>query len=143
MQTFLPYKNFRESAKSLDYRRLGKQRVECLQILKAHTQEGYGWKNHPATKMWVGYTKALAEYAVVICDEWISRGYKDTCRQKILDIVSIDGDIEYPPWLGDERVHASHRANLLRKDMNYYGQHSWSEDPNTEYYWPTEENNDI
>lgn len=33
MQTFLPYPNFVESAKCLDDKRLGKQRVECLQIL--------------------------------------------------------------------------------------------------------------
>lgn len=33
MQTFLPYPSGRKSAKVLDNRRLGKQRVECLQIL--------------------------------------------------------------------------------------------------------------
>ena len=32
MQTFLPYQNFIKSAKCLDYKRLGKQRVEALQI---------------------------------------------------------------------------------------------------------------
>ena len=35
MQTFLPYPDFAESAKVLDNKRLGKQRVECLQIMKA------------------------------------------------------------------------------------------------------------
>lgn len=34
MQTFLPYPDFIRSAQCLDNRRLGKQRVECLQILK-------------------------------------------------------------------------------------------------------------
>lgn len=34
MQTFLPYASFVASAKCLDNKRLGKQRVECLQILK-------------------------------------------------------------------------------------------------------------
>lgn len=33
MQTFLPYPDFNESARVLDDKRLGKQRVECLQIL--------------------------------------------------------------------------------------------------------------
>ena len=50
MQTFLPFKSFQKTAKCLDYRRLGKQRVETMQILKALSQENYGWKNHPATK---------------------------------------------------------------------------------------------
>ena len=35
MQTFLPYPSFEQSARVLDNRRLGKQRVECLQILQA------------------------------------------------------------------------------------------------------------
>jgi len=34
MQTFLPYDNFSMSARVLDNKRLGKQRVEALQILK-------------------------------------------------------------------------------------------------------------
>ncbi len=52
MQTFLPYPDFKRSAKVLDYRRLGKQRVEALQILKALQVENYGWRNHPIVKMW-------------------------------------------------------------------------------------------
>jgi hypothetical protein len=35
MQTFLPYPDFAKSAAVLDNKRLGKQRVECLQILTA------------------------------------------------------------------------------------------------------------
>lgn len=34
MNTFLPYPSFKDSAKCLDNKRLGKQRVECLQILR-------------------------------------------------------------------------------------------------------------
>ena len=34
MQTFLPYSNFQKTAEVLDYRRLGKQRVEGMQIIK-------------------------------------------------------------------------------------------------------------
>ena len=52
MQTFLPYKSFVKSAQCLDNKRLGKQRVEAMQILKSIYIEDYGWKNHPATKMW-------------------------------------------------------------------------------------------
>ena len=39
MQTFLPYKSFEESAKVLDWRRLGKQRVEGMQIINAIEQK--------------------------------------------------------------------------------------------------------
>ena len=41
MQTFLPYPSFEETASILDYRRLGKQRVEGFQILNIITQPLY------------------------------------------------------------------------------------------------------
>ena len=64
MQTFLPHSNFRKTARYLDYRRLGKQRVEAYQILNVLTgkSKGNGWKNHPAVKMWKGYENALKLY---------------------------------------------------------------------------------
>ncbi len=37
MQTFLPYKSFENSVKSLDYRRLGKQIVEANKYNRAPT----------------------------------------------------------------------------------------------------------
>ena len=64
MQTFLPYADFKDSAKCLDFRRLGKQRVEAKQILDIITgvNPTSRWRNHPAVKMWQGYEKALLLY---------------------------------------------------------------------------------
>lgn len=84
MQTFLPYPNFSGSAEVLDPRRLGKQRVEAMQILRALTRPVYGWKHHPAVLMWRGHEEALGAYAVAICREWCRRGHADTCETKIL-----------------------------------------------------------
>lgn len=134
MQTFLPYKSFVETAKCLDWRRLGKQRVEALQLLNA-LRDGGGWINHPATKMWRDHSNALIEYGVVICDEWIARGFEDTCRAKIL--AHKTGDAVLPSWLGDSAFHASHRSNLLRKDSKWYGQFGWTEPSDLPYVWPT------
>ncbi|HZE02498.1 MAG TPA: MSMEG_6728 family protein, partial [Pseudonocardiaceae bacterium] len=83
MQTFLPYPDFAASAVALDRRRLGKQRVEALQILRALTRERYGWKHHPAVRMWAGYEEALACYAMEICAEWVRRGHADSCAASI------------------------------------------------------------
>lgn len=138
MQTFVPYDSAQKSASVLDRQRLGKQRVEVIQILKALTFGG-GWSNHPATKMWTGHEVALINYGVAICDEWIDRNYKDTCRGKILDFLEhYDASQDtWPAWWGDENVHASHRANLLRKDPDFYGAFGWSESPELPYIWPT------
>src|SRR5947208_1979490 len=43
MQTFLPYADFERSARVLDRKRLGKQRVETIQVVRALTRPGYGW----------------------------------------------------------------------------------------------------
>lgn len=134
MQTFLPYPSFKESARVLDNRRLGKQRVECKQILRAIQGKTAGWINHPAVKMWAGHEGSLCEYALAICDEWIARGFNDTIREWF-----IEEDIEpcnAPVWLNDPGFHASHRSNLLRKDPEHYGKFGWVENPDIPYIWP-------
>lgn len=145
MQTFLPYQDYQQSAKVLDRARLGKQRVENLQIMKALVLPDYGWQNHPAVKMWEGYELALYHYQIAICNEWKARGYKDTCLVKTKDIYT-KCKLRHPRapwWIYKEKLYASHRSNLLRKDPNWYGQFGWKEPDNLEYYWPTkEENND-
>lgn len=84
MQTFLPYDSYVESARCLDDKRLGKQRVECKQILLAlgvsvgeHVPKSSSWRNHPAVRMWRGHEFELCRYSQCICDEWRRRGFKD------------------------------------------------------------------
>lgn len=133
MQTFLPYPNFQKSAEVLDFRRLGKQRSEALTIYRA-IKDGNGWSNHPATKMWRGYTQALKLYHDTIIREWIDRGYENN-----MDIFKVKSPLEFPDWLGDERLHHSHKSNLIRKDPDYYTQFNWKVPENLDYFWPTNE----
>lgn len=141
MQTFMPVNGFVNSAQVLDYRRLGKQRVEALQILRTLLGESKGWANHPAVKMWKGHEGSLIFYGYVMCQEWKRRGYKDTCEQKFLSYRNhrTAKNICPPKWCGNEEFHASHRSNLLRKDPVWYGQFGWKEPDNLPYYWPTKE----
>lgn len=134
MQTFLPYKNFVKSAECLDYRRLGKQRVEAFQILNALDGKSKGWVNHPATRMWRGYEDALKLYHNVCIEEWVKRGYKNTMQLK-----DVPEDLEMPWWLGDEKLHASHRSKLLEKDFDYYSVFNWLEKPGMAYWWPIDD----
>lgn len=130
MQTFLPYFDFLTTARCLDYRRLGKQRVETLQILKA-LKHGGAWSNHPATLMWKGFENALAEYGNYTIAEWIRRGYKNTMK-----FFPINGEIVYPSWLGLDSFHSSHRAALLFKNPTFYKNFNWKESPELSYIWP-------
>lgn len=130
MQTFLPYPDVARSAAVLDDRRLGKQRVETLQILRALCLEGYGWSSHPAVTMWRGHLPALVAYGIAVVDAWVGRGYADTTRPLIAEFAHPDGPRPadelvaagtFPPWWGDPALHRSHRSALLRKDPAHYG----------------------
>lgn len=151
MQTFVPYgTDFYATARCLDDRRLGKQRVEAYQILRALLNKSQGWKNHPATKMWYGYEQALVIYTQIICGEWVARGYKDTVNDKVTELAGQmfngeHGFFEpltneyhylsfergwcstpvqtwwYPLWLQNEDLVASHRSNLVHKFPEHYG----------------------
>lgn len=134
MQTFLPYPNFIQSAKCLDYKRLGKQRVEAMQLVNV-LNRGHGpWSNHPAALMWKSYEDALKLYHNIVVQEWINRGYKNNMKFYNVEFCVM------PPWLGDEAFHASHRSNLLRKNSEFYGQYCWTEPTDLPYIWPTKNN---
>jgi len=132
MQTFLPYKDFQKSLESLDYRRLGKQRVEAMQILNIllNRTDRPGWRNHPIVRMWDRYEPALQMYHNMCIREWIKQGYNNNMKLEV-----ITEPIMYPDWVGNEKFHSSHRANLLRKDYGYYSQFGWKENSELPYVW--------
>ena len=148
MQTFLPYigdprdpmEIYEESAGLLDQQRLGKQRVENLQIMQTLVS-GSRYLNHPAVKMWRGHEWSLLQYQKAICEEWIHNfGFKDTCLVKTMAVYfrHSDGHDNHapPPWLGDPDFHRAHQSNLLRKDPAYYGKWFPGVPDDLPYIWP-------
>lgn len=146
MQTFLPLPGYVASAKVLDNKRLGKQRVECKQILRAlgmrvgsqHIISG-GWRHHPAVLMWRGFEYSLCCYAITVCDEWRARGWKDSLLPQfefVASLLYLSGERGRPPFIGNDAFHASHRSNLLRKDPDFYGKYGWTEPNDLPYVWP-------
>jgi hypothetical protein len=132
MQTFLPLPSFRKSLECLDYKRLGKQRVESMQILNClHPESTSSWRHHPAVLMWKGYEPALQLYMNIAIETWVARGYKNT-----MPLAAIKSKVLLPWWFGLEEFHASHRSNLLRKNIVYYGQFGWKESTDLPYWWP-------
>lgn len=129
MQTFLPSPDFARTAEILDDRRLGKQRVEVLQILNAMHRTRGGWVNHPATRMWRGYESALVAYGLAVIDVWTRKGGADTVREKILshlhgEPVRTQRELAalgmLPPWLGRVDLHRAYRSALVRKMPEHY-----------------------
>jgi hypothetical protein len=148
VQTFVPYADFERSARSLDPKRLGKQRVETIQIVRALTWPGYGWANHPAVLMWKGYEEALGRYGFTCCSVWTELGFGDTCALTIatdlrtFGVARVRTEAELaeagalPPWVGDEAVHRSHRSALVRKDPAYYRPLFPEVPDDLPYHWP-------
>ena len=139
MQTFLPYEDFYKSAEVLDNKRLGKQRVECLQIFNAITKDT-GWRHHPIVNMWRGHEDWLFEYTRVICNVWREKGFQDTVHYKIAS--EFPEFVKFKPknkpvWLGNFYIHRSHKSNLYRKDPLFYDQ--FSRTPSVPYTWYSHE----
>jgi hypothetical protein len=144
VQTFLPYADFATSAAVLDDRRLGKQRVETFQVLRALTWPSYGWKHHPVVKMWRGFTDALVSYGVVVCREWERRGHADAVAPQLLRFAggeampwpALRDAGRLPPWIGAEPVHLSHRSALVRKEPEHYRPLFGDVPDDLPYVWP-------
>ncbi len=129
MQTFLPVADFAGSARLLDSPRLGKQRVETLQVLRALELPDYGCASHPVVRMWRGRTSGLVAYGLAMVRVWRERGFADTTETLIgefaPEVVGVpQADLAaagmLPSWVGDEAVHLSHRSNLIAKDPDFY-----------------------
>ncbi|MGC0380625.1 MSMEG_6728 family protein [Streptomyces sp. SAI-129] len=149
MQTFLPHPGFRDSALALDRRRLGKQRVEALQVLRGLIVPGYGWRHHPAVRMWTGYEEALVRYGLDVCRVWREHGHQDSCAASLVaglaeirpgepvrDQPELADAGELPPWMGDEAFHRSHRSALVRKDPAVYAGLFPGVPDDLPYVWP-------
>ena len=149
MQTFLPYADFARTASVLDTKRLGKQRVETIQIVRALTREKYGWRHHPAVLMWRGCEEALGRYGLTMVEAWTTLGFADTCAATIRADLAAAGihDVRsqadlaaagaLPRWLGDEELHRSHRSALVRKDPEHYRLVFPDVPDDLEYVWPS------
>lgn len=130
MQTFLPYKDFAMSAEALDSKRLNKQILEGYQILKVLSNKDphAGWRNHPAVKMWRGYEHLLLDYVMSMVKEADKRGIKtDKNVSNLMDLINtygIDWGFDIPEWYENDvkmkRLTTTHKANLYKKDPQYY-----------------------
>jgi len=141
MQTFLISPNPSETAKILDSKRLGKQRIETIQILNVllNETEKKGWRNHPAVRMWKGYEPYLVKvYLKAMIDEWEARGYNGPkCKEHYNRLYKLveSQEPEQPIWFC-ERFYRSHKSNLIRKKPEYYSEKFPEVPDNFPYFWP-------
>lgn len=142
VNTFLPFPDFLKCARILDWKRLGKQRVEAKQLINALTNvrpDQKGWRHHPATLMWYDYVPALKIYTNIMIQEWVCRGYNNTMTLYD-DVPSDQYKVKQPWFLNWPMFHLSHQAALLRKDPKHYGPYFTDvpeEYMKQSYLWPS------
>lgn len=147
MQTFLPYADFTRSAAVLDRRRLGKQRVEALQVLRALARPDYGWRHHPVVRMWRSYDDALLCYAIAVTETWRALGCADTVLDTLLaeaprrprTQAALAQLGRLPWWLGLRSLHRSHQSALVRKEPAHYRRFFPTVPDDLPYVWPAAE----
>lgn len=148
MQIFLPSENLEENAKILDSLRLNKQVLESYQIwLACKENSSSKWKSHPAIKMWRPYIGALEAYHDFCLEELRNRPTKSGKPRKLVSLayqeLSNGEKFQMPCFMGIEKLHSLHRANLIRKSKEtknieiklWYSKFSWTEEPANGYLW--------
>lgn len=117
----MTHMSYGKTARALDLRTLGHQRIEAFKVFNDLTQGVK--KRHPVYSMWDGYEFSLGIYTMMMCMEWVNhRGCADKIFYKVYRIIEEikrnDHRFTYvePPWLKDKAVLRSHRSNLLRRE---------------------------
>jgi hypothetical protein len=131
-----------KSADVLDKKRCWKQVVEAQQIINILTSSiNRRYRNHPAIKMWVGYTDGLCYYFDMFLQWSKEKHHINTKYTYLLQgrfTLNDFKNIKYPWWLGDENFHRAMRARLIEKDREFYLP-LFPEDEgfnNGKYFWP-------
>lgn len=127
--------DFLINAKLLDDQRLGKQRVEAMQILHILQGKQKGFSKHPIVKSWQGYEDGLKYYINCCIYEWVQRGMQNNMK-----VYDIPDQIVVPWWVFWRPLIMSHRMMMTRKDKRYVGKFKVDDGyADYGYIWPTDE----
>lgn len=141
----MPLPDFQKSAQVFDDVRLEKQRIEAYAILRILKDPSYkkslAWRNHSAMTMWRNYEWALVFYYHELRNEWIRRGNQESLPEikdiKFMPLIELPEHVDMPSWMGNRKLHSSHRAALLAENLPHYSQFNWPEVP-AEMQWSSD-----
>jgi hypothetical protein len=95
--------------------------------------------------MWRGRVPALVSYGLQCVAAWRERGHADSTAEQIAEFAPQASGLSQaelgrrgllPSWLGDERLHRSHRSRLIAKDAGYYRPLFGDIRADLDYFWP-------
>jgi hypothetical protein len=145
----------RDSLDALDSKRLNKQILETYQILNVLSGQSKSgaWSNHPAVLMWAGAENELWRYGMTAIKLADMRGIKTENNLANMNALAKKAAIHWgddePMWRINpttiKRVNTTHKANLYRKDPEYYAEYASAVNDEynqpccdgCQYFWPT------
>lgn len=143
MLIFAPYDKFAQSAEVLQQFDLLKQIDTVNGVLTLlHGEDPSEYVNEPAMMAWAGHEPQLALYGLILVEEALSRHMKFRMDRKteqfewhLSTATSGEFNMALPHWFGDQRIHNSHKSELLRCNRRHY-QKYFSVDPSLPIVWP-------
>lgn len=115
MAIYLPYRDFRRSAKCLSDAHLDEQRKTVRKLIQDIVVL------HRDDEQWSGHVTQLLFVCEATLCERVRRGRDE---RGVVPWMLDHGDPE-PGWLGLEEFHAQERMKLLHLDPQHYGKMGW------------------
>ena len=142
-QTFLPYPNFKKTARVLDNKRLNSTINEgyeayCYNLGNPSNRPLRHPHGHCVNRLWKGYEHTLRRYLTTLKKEAISRGLKPMNTEWFISLEPEHN--KQPPWLGINIFHTLYKRHLLYKDPLYYTKYFKRQYPTLGYIAPSKEN---
>jgi len=150
MDTFVPFPNFKDTAKALRHDDAINSLRAALKIMEIKHEYGNvdthaTLARHPMVEMWGEAIPHLCEYAFALIEAIPEE------RTGALNLAKIERAVQFhlscatsgeyrmdpPRWLGDEMFHAAQRSALMRLRPLHYGAMWPTEDMSIPQYWPT------
>lgn len=137
MHTYMPYEDFKETARVLTIHDLGisisstVNILDCLHETVDDTEILDTYRRLPVIRMWKDKEVILVQYGETLLEEWYGRpshermeidfiGEEEALAQHMEWATSGDYSMETPRWKGDKIFHNAHRAELIRNDPLHY-----------------------
>lgn len=120
---YMPYPDFRRSAKCLSDQHLREQRVACRNVIQTLTVPRSAQLDAILRSTWEGHINAVLEVTDATLAEMARRKLKGPLG--VTPWMLRRNDEEPPDWLGDEAWHLGVKRILLKADPAHYGRMMW------------------
>lgn len=129
LRTWLPDPSFQVSASLLHDAEVHRTRTDVIFILEVLAGRQKHMRHSPPVTMWRGSELMLIAYGTAMCEEWKSRGQRDSLGDRIFayateafetGALNPHDNGNKPWWLGNEGFHMSHKSGLIALRPEFY-----------------------